>query len=448
MAGCFFCSRSDADCNDVKKIWTTVAYQLASRFPAFKKRLALALRRDPEIIYAHAPKQLQILIIDILATMRQNLVDCILVIDALDECRDADAISLMISILLQHAEHLSPIRFFLTSRPDAHIRGSFDTASAVTTTTRFLLHEVRLEVVKPDIKRFIIAKLGELRRSGQYTLPHLWPPEEQVEQLATNSHGLFIYVHTAVLFISDKNFSNPVHQLDILASPSGGTSSSFTRLDSLYLQILSSAFAEISVDLSNRLKKLLGAIITLQDPLPLADLAALLGLELTDVQNSLSNLHSVLIIPSEASCSLTIRIIHPTFADFLVDPMRCINPAFLVEPKRAHTSLLRGCLVAMLGTLKRDICDVRDPTLLNSEVPGLADRIRQVLPPYVRYACQFWIVHLEHVQVFADRDLLALVRMFFREKLLYWIEACSLLGILRHALLALRAAEKLIMVCQ
>lgn len=417
LAGCFFCSRSDADCNDVQKIWTTVAYQIALRFPAFKLRMVEALRNDPHIIYAHAPTQLRTLIIDILTAVKADLVDCIVVIDALDECRDPEAIASIISMLVQCAEQLSPIRFFLTSRPEAHIRGVFDSRGDPTISTRFLLHEVQLEVVNLDLERFIAAKLHEIRASGRYILPYPWPTRNQIKRLALNTHGLFIYAHTCILFVADRNFSDPVGQLDALISSNSGTASSFTQLDQLYLQVLSSAFPNISSLLSEKLRTVLGAIITLNEPLPLADLAALLRLEPVRIQNWLSNLHSVLIFP-DTSSGLAIRIIHPTFAEFIVDTARCTNPAFLVEPKQAHALLLHGCLTAMLVTLKRDVCD-----------------------------CRFWVAHLENIQVLEDPDVRALLRVFVSEKLLYWMEACSLLGILRDALLALKAAERLLKVC-
>src|SRR5438105_4382931 len=64
LGASFFCSRSVSDCQDIHLILPTIAFQLAMRFPAFKKELGGILREDPDIHQRPFNKQLQQLIIE------------------------------------------------------------------------------------------------------------------------------------------------------------------------------------------------------------------------------------------------------------------------------------------------------------------------------------------------------------------------------------------------
>ena len=52
-----------------------------------------------------------------------------IVIDALDECDDTAATSVILSFLADNVHRIPSIRFFITSRPEPHIRMGFRLAS-------------------------------------------------------------------------------------------------------------------------------------------------------------------------------------------------------------------------------------------------------------------------------------------------------------------------------
>ncbi|KAG9019328.1 hypothetical protein FRB95_005647, partial [Tulasnella sp. JGI-2019a] len=79
-----------------------------------------------------------------------------------------------------------------------------------------------------------------------------------------------------------------------------------------------------------------------------------------------------------------------------------------------------------MQSLTRNICDL-DPSLLNSEVKDLSQRIRERILPPVQYACVYVAAHV--CQTVADSaDIRALVARFTRERLMYWLEVLSLMG--------------------
>ena len=438
LGASFFCSRSDSDCNNPSMIFTTIAYQLGLFYPPYRELVAEILQKDPLLVYSSVSRQFEELIVRPLESLRDHFPLCLVVIDALDECRDKNVTSAILSTLLKYAEALLPLRFFVTSRPESHLATSFDAPGYRNTFGKLLLHEVALDLVTADIHHYLTTSLAETGR--RFKLPDSWPAKADVDILSQLTNGLFIFAATAVKFIEDENYSDPDGQLQILTSTTASRGS-HRLLDDLYLQVLRSAFPGVDRSLSGRIKSILGSIVVIKDPLPPTDLSRLIGLPPETVYSSLVGLRSVLVVPESTDSAASIRIIHPTFAEFLVDASRCTSRPFVTNSRHQHTLLLHGCLSAM-RELKRDICDIRDPSLLNVEVPGLPGLMAEVLPTYLRYACRHWPTHLSNGDL-SENILDALVE-FSENRLLYWVEACSLLGILRDAISGLNESQRML----
>ena len=105
-----------------------------------------------------------------------------------------------------------------------------------------------------------------------------------------------------------------------------------------------------------------------------------------------------------------------------MDPKRCQDTQFFVDPAVHHTEILLSCLQLMEQRLRRDICDLGGSLLNKIDDPsGFGkDHIGDAL----EYACEFWTERLlksprsgsntEKVQGGIDR--------FFTKHLLHWIE--------------------------
>ena len=80
----------------------------------------------------------------------------------------------------------------------------------------------------------------------------------------------------------------------------------------------------------------------------------------------------------------------------------------------------------MNQNLKHDICDIRDPSLTNADIEDLKERHDRFLPPELRYACEFWAVHLSQASR-SDEELMKELEVFCNKHILHWVEALSLL---------------------
>ena len=310
LAASFFCSRSDADCNDPGKIFTTIAFQLAGFHPPYKKVLADVLRRSPDIVNAAPPHHLEDLIVKPLHDLpnESKLPSCGIVIDALDECRDPKIVFSILLMLLRFSDKLPSLRFLVTSRPEDHISRSFNSQIYGGASHRFPLHGVPLGRVERDINRYLQVRLSPEHMELQ--VPAWWPDQQAIRHLTVGAHGLFIYAATCVRFISS---GDPPSQMKLLTG-SGPSDSSPRLLDDLYQTVLEIAISNLSNSDIESLRFILGSIVLAREPLSPTVLATLLGLETYQVLNVLRGLHAVLAIPRQHDPpDATIQIIHPTF---------------------------------------------------------------------------------------------------------------------------------------
>jgi hypothetical protein len=444
LGASFFCSRDDAECSNSRLIFTTIAYQLGLFNPLFRDEVTRALKSNPDIGNSSEAYQLEQLIVKPLRVLQGSFPPAVVVLDALDECKERNTTSTILSSLSLYVTELRPLKFLITSRPETHINTAFKSSQLSLATQRLTLHEVELGVVQDDIERYLSSTLGRIGEC--YGFEGTWPATEDVHAIAQSSFGLFIFAATSVKFIEDRNYCDPRGQLERLlrnAPTWAEASSPHRRLDRLYSQVLDLAFPDVSLKLSGRLKVVLGSICLLQNPLSSVALEQLLGLKLYTVRQTLLHLHSVIIVPEDDAG--IIRLLHPSFFDFITDPTRCLNPRFLIDARAQHTLFARACLEAMVRGLRRDICGIKNPSILNTEVDDLPSRIASHIPPHLQYACRHWAWHLTNGM--ASDILLNLVEEFCSKYLLYWVEVCSLLGELRSALLALDAAQTALRVC-
>src|SRR5258706_368000 len=93
LGASFFCSRDNADCSNTGLVFPTIAYQLGLFNPSFRMHLSDVMDKDPHVQSALSLRQLEKLIINPLHAAKETFQPCIIVIDALDECKDENATS-------------------------------------------------------------------------------------------------------------------------------------------------------------------------------------------------------------------------------------------------------------------------------------------------------------------------------------------------------------------
>ena len=89
-------------------------------------------------------------------------VSTVIVIDALDECKDEEPSSAMLSVLGRLVERIPKVKFFITGRPESRIRTGFRLPILVELTSIFVLHDVDAPLIDNDIRLFLKNELSEL----------------------------------------------------------------------------------------------------------------------------------------------------------------------------------------------------------------------------------------------------------------------------------------------
>jgi len=433
LGASFFCSRDFEDRSDLRFIFPTVAFQLAHKFPKFRSVLVPLLQSNPDIAHESLYRQMEKLVIE---PLRLADVSTVIVIDALDECRDEEPSSVILSVLGRLVEQIPRVKFLITGRPEPRIKTGFRLPILVELTSVFVLHDVDPPLINSDIRVFLKHELSELaarRRLGR------WPSDEHIDLLCNRAAGLFVYAVATVKFL-DSNIRLPKHQLDVIVAlpectaPEGRTQvNPKTTLDSLYKSILQTAFTEEDSKVYSRVRSTLGTVILLVNPLSPSGIAELTGLDPEEVFLFLTLVQSLLTLGENTN--QLVKPFHKSFPDFITDPSRCTDSRFYILPKNLHLELTINCLGMMNDRLEQNLLSLPDYTL-NLEVKDLQTRIEDHISVALQYACQSWYNHL--IETKGDiTDVISYLHIFLEKKFLAWLEVVSVIGAVGGAVVAL-----------
>ncbi|CUA73224.1 Pentatricopeptide repeat-containing protein At4g13650 [Arabidopsis thaliana] [Rhizoctonia solani] len=125
LAASIFLHRWPLECKDSSLILPFVAYQLAKYSVPFRCALSGVLNAPYLDLYVCPPdQQFALLIYQPLVQVKDTLPgNIVVVIDALDECKDIDGATQLLEVLLTAGQESNiPIRFIISSRPEPQIR--------------------------------------------------------------------------------------------------------------------------------------------------------------------------------------------------------------------------------------------------------------------------------------------------------------------------------------
>jgi NACHT domain len=453
LGGSFFFSRGVRDLGDTAKFFTTLTLQLVHFLPHLKNFVCSAISEDPQINQKSLSDQWTKLVLRPLTQLDSSInkpQNLVIMVDALDECDGDNDIRLILGLLVQ-AEKLQKIklRTILTSRPELPVRLGFQALPNITYKD-LALQDVPRPVVQHDISVFLRHELKKIGEDSK--LPIGWFTAQDILDLTEKADRLFIYASTACRFVGDPKWV-PEERLQMLLQQTKNTSMSPEReLDEMYTTILKhSVIGQCNGQerdmVCKRFIQIVGSIVTIFDTLSASSLGQLLSVDSRIIDVTLASLHSVLDIP-EGRHDI-IRLLHPSFRDFLLDEQRCKERLFWIHDRTRHRDLADCCLTAMSnGSLRQDICDLKKPGALNSQFNK--EKLDSHLPTHVQYACQYWVRHLQQL----DENELehvglcdgGTVHTFLQGNILYWFEALSLMGRIAEGILMLQALQSLITV--
>ncbi|EMD36806.1 hypothetical protein CERSUDRAFT_95078 [Gelatoporia subvermispora B] len=390
LGGSFFCSRG-TNRDDVKRIVPTLAVALANQIPAYKWALLEALEGN---LYAgHDKVELQI---DRLlrGPLRKALADAlpnlVLVIDALDECSDEKATSTILAHLCQVSSNM-PIKFFITSRPERHIRSQFDRNE--NDIRRILrLHEIEHSIVKTDISLYISHRLHEIRCSmavsdPMYPFPAEWPSRTEVATLRLTNLG-----------------TGPGRPMN-------------RPLDEMYMFILDRALDRNRWEEEeiHTIQRVLATILTVREQLSLGVIANLIKMTMQQIRSMLQELHAVIFLPTHDSTG-AVSTFHASFGDFLTTRER--SGRHFINRQTGHYDLADGCIRIMNSELLHfNVSGCR-----SSYLPNCKQRLLP-LPKQLAYACLYWSDHIVALQ--DPSAHLQYLETILLRKFLFWLEVLS-----------------------
>ena len=426
LGASFFCSRDSEGRSNLQIIFPTLVFQLAYRYPPFRQQLLQVLRANPDVGQESLCSQMEKIIVGPLKTTH---ISTLIIIDALDECKDEEPASAILSLLSRYVDQIPDVKFFITGRPEPRIRSGFRLATIQPITEVLRLHDVERSSVDIDIKLFFRIRLDEIAKTrSDHDFTEEWPSSADVDVLLKKAAGLFIYASTVIKFIESENHL-PTTRLSLITSfPQSTIEEGKSGIDALYAQILEQAFHNVHVDdkeFYKSFRSMLGAVLLLLNPLPMKVLHVLL--RASNIPTIFRSLHSLLLIPK--SMDDPIHVFHKSFPDFLTDPKRCKDERFFINPSVHHQEILLSCLNLMKEKLKKNICGLDDYVIL-SRIKDLPARKETCIGGALEYACKFWTRHLMEIPN-TSHDVWGLhnaINEFFTTQFLYWIEVLSLLG--------------------
>ena len=446
LGASFFCSRDFEDRSNIKAILPTLAFQLAYRYPEFREQLLQVLRANPGIGRGSLVSQMEKVIV---GPFKATRIPTLVIIDALDECKDEEPASAILSVLSRYVDEIPMVKFFITGRPEPSIRSGFRLESLRPITDVLRLHDVERSSVDDDIKLFFRTRLSNIAKNrSDCDFTQEWPSSSDIDILCDKAAGFFIYASTVTKFIMSKNHTL-AEQLDrIISLPQSTSHEGRSGIDFLYTQVLEQAVDDADADdmgVHSRFRTVVGIVSLAFNPLPVKALSDLLGV--SSISATLRPLHSLLLVPDPDRAEDPVRIFHKSFPDFLTDSGRCTDKRFFVEPSVYHREILLSCLRVMKVGLKRNICQLDDYAFLK-DVEDISTRKATYIGGALGYACRFWTDHLASTTTSTTsgshdiEEVDKAINEFFTTSLLFWIEVLSLTGNLDVGVYAMNRIEE------
>ena len=354
LAASFFFCRSISNRNRKTLLITTIVDQLIVSIPEIREHVGVALYNNPSLLTRSLEAQIEALIVEPLEAATtscgldfMNHRPKVIILDGLDECHEPESQRYILKVLMNSInKHSIPFSFILASRPEQHIREAFDVKPLSLLTTRLVMDDKYQPDV--DIRVFLQSKFLDIknRHPSRAHLPSPWPSDEEVERLVQKSSGQFIYASTVIKFI-DSHRHWPPDRLDIIfgISPRGKTTP-FAAIDSLYLHILTSASNNIDTAL-----EIFAVLLFLHHwelKITPQFIESFLSLREGVVFTILSDLLSIMAVPSADERDLPLRFFHASLGDFLTDHLRS-GDTFFLDSGVCHRNIVNRIIKQLMN---------------------------------------------------------------------------------------------------
>ncbi len=411
LAGAFFCRRDDPNLSKPINIIPTFIHKLSILFPPFRTIVAKHLHDDPNLTLESMEGSLFLNFIRSLPHQPEHTL--VFVIDALDECGDAQSRTRLLEVLTNAAAQAPWLKIIVTSRTEADIQEFFDTL----TQSSHLRYDLATDQdAGADLRAFARNQFGLVTKF--WHLPTPWPEELDFDKAISRASGLFIFIKTLVLALLD--CTNPEESLKAALQNSAGTG--LTSLYELYSSILKAQNALNNAEF----QRMVGMLLAASPHRALCEetIAELAGVKPYLVKTWVNVLSSLLYRDEAANGGIRVR--HLSVYDFFLSD-RC---SYQVNVLDADVQLGIACLKAMTTQLRFNICKLDDSRLANADVRDLPSRVEQNISDALQYSCLHWLDHLCFPPANRDQRMLVLgsLKEFFEGLYpLFWVEVLSIM---------------------
>lgn len=432
LGGAFFCKRDIPDQRDPRRVLPSLSYTLALRHKAYRERVMLSLKDEPDITSRTIEQQLKALFRDPLVEPLENgstrPKPFTFVIDALDECGDNDSRSRLANSLRQIAILSGWLKVFITSRPTEELIRKLQPAD-------LQILSVNLNAVDSDddIKLYTRTSLKEL--VDDFDLDRSWWTEETIDQLSKLAAGLFIWISTMIKYVRNRVDKDGAMELVL----SGKAATAESSLDDLYRKVIESSGSDSDDLASTKVVLEIISITARNRPLSIEGLFDFL--QATGNKVSQGTLKTVInrlrsVLYEDASKGNVLRVCHPSFLDFLGNRGRSV--LYWTNTDEAHAAMAEASINLMKAKLRFNICGLKSSFVANKDVGDITQKIKAKIPESLVYSCLYWTTHLTE----ANRPTTAILvsELFQCSKAIYWIEVLSLVDGLKIVLAALHSA--------
>jgi len=403
LAGRFFFTPNSIVGTDISQFCAIVAKDMAHHVPPLRNTITATLK-DSLTLQQGFQRQFQRLIVEPLKTFQEDRT-LILVIDALDNCHP-DGRELLLESILENISSINKFKVLITSRPISDIVDILSSSSLVR---------------ESDVQLFDITNpnLADVTMYVEETLPKL--STHQRKQIVDYSGGLFIVASTICSLVRWNRRAAELLDKPIHAEKSKGLDHLYLNMDMLYLQILKQAVMDQIGELAHAMMlSVLQIIIIVFQPVSINTIKRFLPKDV-EVAAFVEALGALL---KDGAPDRPIKVIHPTFREFLAEEARANG--FLVSNVSSHAITAIGCLDELDRSLDHDILRLCRPlhvAVRNTDVAELERKVERVTSAATRYASSYWTYHVAASLENPDVWLRAIT--FLSTKLLNWVELMS-----------------------
>jgi len=407
--------RTESTTITTSALWRVVASDLAQLYPSFGQQLVKGDR-------VHSTSSIDRLFNSLIETPLSFLGDIpleelpVIVIDALDECggfrydssawEDYEGLLRTLKRWAQ-ADHLKKFKLVITSRLENRIAQIFPVS--ISTHVDIPSGSAVGDNASDDIRVFLLSRLIAM------DVDEAWI-SKTLDYLVPRAAGIFIWAITAADFLR-MNPKVRFSMLELKDNPEG-----LENLYSLYTTVITTSFGPgLSEKEIKAVTSVVGAMIFAKQPL---DDDALIMLPGVESREMLRLVRRTLV--SVIDTGPILHFHHHSFEDFLLSSSFRKDLPLLsaVQDRGRHEHQLAVlCLRTMVSPeLHFNMCNLKSSSIMNIDIPT---SVKSAISPLLSYSSRFWIDHVVHTEC---ERLMEAVRFLMYEKLLFWMEAMSLLG--------------------